>query len=185
MELPILEDRAVRIRPLKRSDAPAIAKGIGLRAVSRWLPMVPYPYALGDAQTWINYAHRTARKDLECHFGIERLDRDGIIGGIGLRNLNRQDQNAEVGYWIAKPQWGLGLGSEAVALTLRFAFGALKLHRVYAIVLEANVGSARVLEKNGFVREGTWRKASRWGRRWRDVWAYGILREEWRPGDRD
>ena len=179
MQLPTLEGQLIRIRPLKRSDAPAIAKGIGLRAVSRWLPQVPFPYTLNDAHAWINHAHATARKETECNFGIERLDEPGIVGGIGLSRVNRTLGNAETGYWIAKPHWGKGYGREALSLILGFAFGELKLHRVYAYVIEGNDRSAALLEGHGFIREGALREACRHGRGWGDFRVYGLLCHEW------
>ena len=49
--------------------------------------------------------------------------------------------------------------SEAVRLVTTFAFGELRLMRVYAYVFPPNKASARVLEKNGFKYEGRLRKA--------------------------
>ena len=97
---------------------------------------------------------------------------------VGLRNLNYADRNAEVGYWVSRKYWGMGLATEAVYLMLWLAFSRLGFRRVYAVVHADNVASYRVLEKNCFSREAIWRKASFLGRRWRDVYGYGILVEE-------
>ena len=70
---------------------------------------------------------------------------------------------------------------EALSLILSFAFKELGLRRIYAIVHEKNTGSVKLLEKTGFTHEGTWRKASRMGRRWYDVYAFGILKNEYKP----
>uniref|UniRef100_A0A0G4HCV2 N-acetyltransferase domain-containing protein n=1 Tax=Chromera velia CCMP2878 TaxID=1169474 RepID=A0A0G4HCV2_9ALVE len=64
-----------------------------------------------------------------------------------------------LGFWIGSEYWGRGVGTEAVALGLRYAFGFLRLHRVQAVVRDGNTGSLRVLEKNGFRREGILREA--------------------------
>ncbi|HPC11140.1 MAG TPA: alpha-amylase family glycosyl hydrolase, partial [candidate division Zixibacteria bacterium] len=60
-----------------------------------------------------------------------------------------------------------------------FAFRDLRLHRLTALVLAPNVGSARLLEKVGFRYEGTRRKDCRLRRRWYDVAVYGLLAREW------
>ncbi len=52
-----------------------------------------------------------------------------------------------VGYWIDRDWWGKGVGSEG----LRQAIGEIKDRPIWALVVVANVGSQRVLEKNGFV----------------------------------
>jgi len=50
---------------------------------------------------------------------------------------------------------GRGLGTAAVREIVDLAFGPLGLHRVEAGTLRHNIGSQRVLERNGFVRFGT------------------------------
>ena len=56
----------------------------------------------------------------------------------------------------------------------------MKLHRIYAVVLSENTPSVKLLEKMGFTREGSWREGSRVGRRFVDVYAYGMLKREFR-----
>ncbi|MEE9553374.1 MAG: GNAT family protein, partial [candidate division Zixibacteria bacterium] len=80
---------------------------------------------------------------------------------------------------VAGPFQGRGYASEAIRLILGFAFKELRLVRVYAGVHQRNAPSVKALEKTGFTREGCWRKASFLGRRWSDVYAYGILKEEY------
>ena len=51
--------------------------------------------------------------------------------------------------------WRLGLGSAAIAEVARFAFEKLRLVRLRAGIVEANVGSIRTFEKVGFRRSGS------------------------------
>ena len=60
---------------------------------------------------------------------------------------------AELGYVMARAEWGQGLASEAVKLTLARGFQELGIERIEAFVDPANVGSVRVLEKCGLERE--------------------------------
>jgi [ribosomal protein S5]-alanine N-acetyltransferase len=77
-----------------------------------------------------------------------------IIGTIMLFNFDKEANHAEIGYVFHKEHWGKGYGTESVALTTDFAFKTLKLHKVNARVTDANIGSAKVLDKNGYVMEG-------------------------------
>lgn len=61
---------------------------------------------------------------------------------------------------------------------LRYAFETLRLHKVRADVAVGNHGSARVLEKLGFTREGTLREDRPIGALWVDHWRYGLLARE-------
>jgi RimJ/RimL family protein N-acetyltransferase len=61
-----------------------------------------------------------------------------------------QDERRLVAYWIGREYWGRGIASAAVAEFLDHDL-ARPLH---AFVAAHNIGSCRVLEKNGFVRMG-------------------------------
>lgn len=168
----------ITLRRLRHSDADSIQSQANSRFIARYLPRMPSPYTMEDARQWIVATHRLARQDKAYNFGIEDRQSGRIVGMIGLRNINGQDKNAEVGYWIGRSFQRRGYATEALRLTLGFAFKRLRLVRVYAVVHQQNTPSVKLLEKSGFVREGTWRKASFMNRRWHDVYSYGILKEE-------
>lgn len=77
------------------------------------------------------------------------------VGSAGLKfgeksSLAIGEDEAEVGYWIAKDYWGRGLIPEAVEELLRYGFEELGLRRIWCGVFEGNQKSARVQEKCGF-----------------------------------
>ncbi len=69
-----------------------------------------------------------------------------VIGSIGVWGENE----LEVGYWIDRAAWGKGIASAALAALL----AEVQERPVTAHVAEHNVGSIRVLERNGFVETG-------------------------------
>lgn len=77
-----------------------------------------------------------------------------IIGTAMIFNFDQEANQAEIGYVFHKDYWGKGYGTETAALMSDFAFKTLNLHKLHASVTDANIGSARVLEKNGFDLEG-------------------------------
>lgn len=85
----------------------------------------------------------------------------------------------EIGYAIAPSQRGRGYASDAVAVLTEYLFLTRDITRVQAVVDVANVPSRRVLEKAGFAKEGTIRKAL-WNRKgeWSDGLLYGVIRED-------
>jgi ribosomal-protein-alanine N-acetyltransferase len=50
-----------------------------------------------------------------------------LIGAIGL-HVNKEEQVAEIGYWIGREFWGQGYASEATEEILRLGFEKLNLH---------------------------------------------------------
>jgi len=104
---------------------------------------------------------------------------DQFVGLIGLKNLGTPNyRSGEVWYKLHKDFWGNGYGTEALKCVLRFCFSELDLHRVEAGCAVENIGSIRVLEKAGMVREGMKRKKLPIRGEWKDNYFYAILEED-------
>lgn len=104
------------------------------------------------------------------------VDDERPIGCCDVRP--ESDFRGDCGLWIGEPHHGRGYGTEAVRLLSRYAFDELGLAKLEATVFVGNVASRRIFEKNGFVLEGTIRRAVRKRGRFVDEWLFGKLREE-------
>ena len=97
------------------------------------------------------------------------LDDEAIAGTIAISNVvHGAFCSATLGYWVDRARNGRGLASAAVDAALATAFGQLGLHRLEAGTLVDNVGSQRVLERNGFTRIGVAPHYLHIGGAWRD-----------------
>ena len=153
---PVLKSKNFILRPYKRGDEKSLTKNINDMYVYRYTLRIPYPFTLKDAKKWINRCIRQGKELLKKEINFT-IDINGeASGGIGLRDIEKH--KAEIGYWLAKKYWGKGIITEAVRLVTNFAFRNLKLKRVYAPIFIKNKASARVVEKNGYKREGILRK---------------------------
>ncbi len=90
------------------------------------------------------------------------------IGGINLHNVSNKNLSAEMGYNIGSKWWNMGLMTEAVGAVLDFAFREVGFNKICAMYDTENIGSGRVMQKNGMVEEGlfkmhTRRKDGTWG----------------------
>ena len=102
------------------------------------------------------------------------------IGSISVVNMDDHSESAEVGFCLARNQWGKGIMMEALAMVMRFLFEEVGVHRVHLKHDVENVGSGRVMIKNGLRYEGLQKSAMRradggWG----DLALYALLAEEW------
>jgi len=81
-----------------------------------------------------------------------------MIGFCGLQPLD-QTPEIEIGWWLARLQWGKGLATEAAREALRDGFGRVGLQRIVAIAQPANHASVHIMQKLGmsFERETTHR----------------------------
>ena len=110
------------------------------------------------------------------------LATDGtFLGWCGLSRWNPDFRSAALTYCLHEAAWGHGYATEAAGALLRWAFDTLDLNRVQAEADTRNAASARVLEKLGFVREGTLREDCVVNGEVSDSWVYGLLRREWSP----
>jgi ribosomal-protein-alanine N-acetyltransferase len=95
------------------------------------------------------------RGDLAYAFFVFRKRDNVLVGGLTLANIRRGcAQAASLGYWMGAPYARAGHMTAAVNAVVSFAFGTLKLHRIEAACIPANVASVGLLEKTGFKREG-------------------------------
>jgi len=113
-------------------------------------------------------------------FIICRLEDDVPVGRMDLFSIDRQNGSAAFGLAIGDPAlWGKGYGSDAVNAIMDFAFGQLRLERLWLDTDDHNHRAQAVYAKAGFVREGVFRRAFYQDGAWSDDVRMAILREEW------
>lgn len=110
----------------------------------------PHPYSVADAEYFIEMC---SNQDPKTIFGI--FYQDNLVGSIGLHLQNDiYSHSAELGYFIGEPYWNKGIANAAIARMLIYGWEILNLKRIYASVFAHNTPSMKVLEKNGFIKEG-------------------------------
>lgn len=146
-----------RVRSWRSSDAEAVARYANNRKI--WLNMrdrLPHPYSLADARAYLRYVRDMQE---ETFFAIE-IDGEAV-GSIGfMLQSDIERVSAEIGYWIGEPFWGRGIATTALRAVTQLAVARHRLTRVFALPFAHNTASRRVLDKAGFVVEGTLRQSA-------------------------
>lgn len=147
------------LRPSWPEDAAELQGAIADEGIVRNLARVPWPYTKDDAADFAALEH----DPLFPNF-LLMLRTDGAPRLIGSCGLGELDGEAELGYWIARPYWGLGFASEAgrVVIKIARALGHRKLVSGHFI---DNPASGRVLRKLGFRDTGRVEQRESKGRR--------------------
>jgi RimJ/RimL family protein N-acetyltransferase len=106
---------------------------------------------------------------------------DKKIGFIAYYLIRRDYLNLfEIGYRIKPGERRKGYTTEAARLLVDYLFRTKKeIERIESVTDVENVPSQRVLEKNGFKREGELRKRFYNKGQYRNEYMYSLLREEW------
>ena len=177
--LPAIEGEGVTLRVPQMSD---FSEWADLREKSRdfltpWEPTWP-----ADDLTRAAFRRRIRRyaEDLRTDqayaFFIFRQRDDALLGGLTLANVRRGvAQAGSLGYWMGAPYAGRGVMTEAVRAMVSFSFGPLRLHRLEAACIPTNRASVRLLEKNGFGREGLARQYLCINGLWQDHILFALL----------
>lgn len=165
----------VTIREWKEGDVRALAQLLNNRRILDNLrDGLPYPYTTADALFYINSC---LSADKNSNFCFAIVCNDQVVGSIGIfRQGNIHFRTAELGYYIGEEFWGKGIMTEAVRLACKHVFNNTDIVRIYAEPFAENIGSCRVLEKNGFVLEGIMRKNAFKNGVLRDMKLYALVK---------
>ena len=159
-------------------DAPELQRMAGAREIADTTVSIPHPYDLDHALAWIGNQRRESVRGRATNFAIRLLPDSKLIGCAGLRDIDREHLQAELGFWVGREWWGKGYAREAAAEVLRFGFEDLGLNRICAYHMARNPAAGRVLLHLGMQREGLLRERVRkWGV-YEDVILYAMLRAD-------
>ena len=164
----VLTDDKLQLRRFGTADIeqlPALCNDAGLAANLR--DTFPHPYGLPEAEFFVGQIATQNEVFAVCM--ADQLV--GCVGGIFRQDVHRDC--IEVGYWVGRAFWGQAVATRALRLLCAHLIATQSaLLRLEADVFGGNEGSARVLENNGFVREGTRLRRVRKGAEVRDEWLY-------------
>ncbi len=145
-----------KLRAWETGDAESLAQAADNPNIANNLRNTfPNPYTLDDAIWFINDCIANAGKK-QINYAIVV---DGqAVGGIGISVKDDvYEKSAELGYWLSEDFWRKGIMSSVVPLICKEAFEIFDIVRIFAEPFADNVGSRSVLEKAGFIYEGTMR----------------------------
>jgi len=133
---------AVEIRPVQEDDLDALYEH---QADAVAAEMAAFPSR--DRATFLE--HWKSRVLVGSSNYARVVLADGAVAGNIVSWIDPENGHRLFGYWLGREFWGRGVATEAVRLSL----SEINDRPIYADVALHNIGSQRVLEKNGFVRE--------------------------------
>ena len=170
----------ILIRPCVPDDAEAIFAAVveSHCTVGRWMSWCHPGYAIADAHSWIAHCTSQWSQGGDREFGIFDAESGIALGCIGVNQINRVHNIANVGYWVRASGEGRGIASTAARRVAAFAFAELGLSRIEIVALPDNVVSRRVAEKLGAAFECIARNRLLFRGQPREAAVYSLL-----PGD--
>ena len=176
---PTLHTARLLLRPFTDADTDAIFALLSSRRVLRYWDAPPWKER-AQAERFIAVCRQIEQEGTGARLAVERAAGGAFVGWCHLTKWNPDYRSASLGYCLDDAAWGQGFATEAAGALLRWAFEALDLNRVQSETDTRNAASRRVLEKLGFVREGTLREDCIVDGEISDSWVFGLLRREWK-----
>jgi ribosomal-protein-alanine N-acetyltransferase len=175
---PTLRTARLLLGAFSPDDAVELQRLAGAREIADTTVSIPHPYDLDHALAWIGQQRREAVRGRATNFAIRLLPSGPLIGSAGLRDIDPEHLQAELGFWIGREWWGHGYAREAATEVIRFGFESLGLNRICAHHMARNPAAGKVLSASGMQREGLLRQRVRkWGV-YEDVVLYAIVRDD-------
>lgn len=125
-----------------------------------------------DPRPWVK-----RKPDPDFKWGIVLKETNAVIGDVSIFDIENARMGS-VGYRLDPDLWGHGYVTEALRAAVEFIFTHTELDRLHATADVRNTASNRVLEKCGFVHEGTIRHGKMVSV-YCDYHIWGLLREDW------
>ncbi|AJH15693.1 GNAT family N-acetyltransferase [Myroides profundi] len=150
---PILETERLILRRLDINDLNTMYT---MRTDPEVMKYIPIPITQSEEEIK-QYIHsideRMAAK--ECvNWAITLKEEGTMIGTIGFYRMKLEHYRAETGYMSLPKFNGKGYITEALQAIVHYGFSTMKLHSIEALLDPENIGSMKVLEKCGFIKEG-------------------------------
>jgi ribosomal-protein-serine acetyltransferase len=170
------------LRLLEESDADELYAVIDANRehLEPWMPWVEHEHEPADVLPFI----RATRRQIADNDGLQTAIVDpegGIVGMVGVHNVDWPNRKTSIGYWLARGEQGRGTMTAAVRAYVNHAFATWKLNRIMIQAAVENTRSRAIPERLGFREEGILREVERVGARVLDGVVYALLAADWPP----
>jgi len=125
--------------------------------LSQWLVWPKYTKTVEDSMGFINSSIVGFAEGRSMSCAI--IYRGEMVGVVGFRDINRELNSGEIGYWISSNHQGKGIVTKSCKRLIQYAFNDLGIEKVEISVASDNSASCRVCERLGLKLECTIKNA--------------------------
>ena len=170
-----LESGRLLLRQITAEDVNEIFELRSNKEVMKFIPR-PLCITLDDAMGHVNMIQHKIEENEGINWAITLKKDNKLIGYIGHYRIKWEHFRSEIGYMILPQFNGQGIVSEAIKLVVEYGFNEMNMHSLEGIIDPENAASARVLEKNGFVKEAHLRENEFFDGKFLDSVIYSLVK---------
>jgi len=149
-KLPIIELDRIILRPITMEDCNDLFEYANDNEVSKYLPWTPHKDIEESKNVIRRFLEKPINKNLYVSPAIVYKENNKMIGVCEFVKIDWETLTGSIGYVINRDYWGRGIMTEACGAIIRLGFEYLELEKIVISHLKGNIGSKRVIEKNGF-----------------------------------
>jgi len=178
-DYPTLETDRLRLRLFNENDVEDLYEMCSDDLVTKYLPFDTY-ISIDNANERLEFLKKEYEELITPPvWAIEEKETGKVIGSINFIHVKEEHCYAEVGYLLHRGFWNKGIMTEALNEVIKFGFERMGLNKISVDCDSRNVGSYRVMEKNGLIYEGTLRQQRFNKGEYVDIKVYSMLKEEY------
>lgn len=173
-------DNNLRLELLDRKHAFMLFDAVD-RSREHLATFLPWVSRMGkpeDFETYVESCIQLQQQNKEASFVM--IDRDIVVGRIGIHYINPFNRAGAIGYWISAAASGNGIVTRSCTAVTDYGFRVLGLHRIEIKAAVHNLKSRAIPEKLGFTREGLLRQAELVNGTYFDLVLYAMVSHEWK-----
>jgi RimJ/RimL family protein N-acetyltransferase len=155
---PPLADDVVLLRPWTEEDLPAKVTAFADPLVDRYSNPRTAKVTESDIRASFGRDEQDRLRGEDINLALAAVDEPALmLGGASVYDVDREQGQAAVGFWLTPAARGRGVATHATRLLARWAFTDLGVARLELTCAPDNEASQRVALRCGFVREGVLR----------------------------
>ncbi|MBY6036898.1 GNAT family N-acetyltransferase [Fictibacillus nanhaiensis] len=172
---PTIETSRLILREVTTEDSKDMFAYLSDHDVVKHMGLEPYQ-TVEDVWDEVGWYTSIYQEGTGMRWGITLKNSGRIIGSCGFLNWRTKHFRAEVGFELSKDFWGKGIGSEALEAVVTYGFQHLQLERIEALIEPNNLASQKLVEKQGFQKEGLLRHYEFTCGKFDDLYMYSIIK---------
>ncbi len=148
-----------------------------IRSNKEAMQYIPRPLAQkeDDVIELIEKINNDTAKNEAINWAITKKGENTCIGLIGYYRTKWEHYRSELGYILHPSYHKKGIMNEALKHTIQYGFNEMNLHSIEAIINPINIASAKLLEKNNFIKEGHFKENELYNGKFIDTIVYSLL----------
>jgi ribosomal-protein-alanine N-acetyltransferase len=174
---PILETKRLVLRQLAADDSESWFQNLSNDEITGLIGMDPLE-TIEELEAIIKSFNERFKEGAGIAWAITLKETNEFIGTCSYESINKKNRSGEIGYDLLREYWGHGFMTEALRAIIEYGFRQIGLDRIEANTDPVNIHSRNLLERLGFIEEGTFRESASFTGEFGDDIHYSLYRRK-------